>query len=377
MQYRKFNAIGQDVSLLGVGAMRLPTLEDHTQIDEAAAIDIIRTSIDAGVNYVDTAYTYHGGNSEILVGKALKDGYREKVLLADKMPIWMAKDEEQMKQIFFHQLERLDTDYIDMYLVHSIDVPVWRRVKKLNLMPFLEEMKAQGKIRHIGFSFHDTFEFFKEIADAYPWEFCQIQLNYMDMNFQAGVDGLKYAASKGLDVIIMEPLKGGRLTDATPPSVQKLFDEFPIKRNPAEWAFKWLASFPEVTLVLSGMKAAEHVKDNIRILSAEDVGVLTDEEHALLERVSAEYNKLIRYSCTECGYCMPCPQKLEIPRLIRYFNDWNLYEQNPSTKLEYDTWISPGRHASDCVGCGACEEKCPQHLPIVQALKETAEAFGQ
>lgn len=376
MQYRKFEKIGKDVSLLGMGCMRLPQLEDGS-VDEAEAIDIIRSAIDAGVNYVDTAYTYHGGKSEKVLGKALKDGYREKVLLADKMPIWLAKDEEHMKQIFNKQLERLDVDCIDMYLVHNVGVPIWKRCKKLNLMPFLEEMKAQGKIKHIGFSFHDKLEFFKEMIDEYDWEFCQIQLNFMDKNFQAGVEGLKYAAEKGLDVIVMEPLKGGRLTDFVPPTVQNLWDEAETKRTPAEWAFKWVASFPEVKCMLSGMSSREQLMQNIKTLSKENAGDLTAEEATLIDKVSDEYNRLIKYSCTGCQYCLPCPQRLDIPKIIGYYNDWNVYEQNPSTKFEYETWIPDGRHGSDCIGCKACEEKCPQSLPIAQAMKDAADAFGK
>lgn len=375
MQYRTFKKINKEVSLLGMGCMRLPETEDG-KVNQQEAINIIRSAIDSGINYVDTAYPYHNGQSERIVGMALKDGYREKVLLADKMPIWLAKDEEHMKEIFNKQLQRLDTDYIDMYLVHNVGAPIWKRAKKLNLMPFLEEMKAQGKIKHIGFSFHDSFEFFEEMLEQYPWEFCQIQLNYMDKNIQAGVKGLKLAAEKGLDVIIMEPLKGGRLTDAVPPSVQRLWDDFKTKRSPAEWAFKWLANMPEVTLMLSGMSSGKQLEENISIMSREDLTVLTDDEKALIDKVSDEYNRLIKYSCTGCKYCLPCPQKLEIPKILTYFNDWNAYEQNPSTKFEYTTWIPDGRHASDCIGCKACEDKCPQHLPIARAMKEAAEALG-
>lgn len=374
MQYRKFNKIDKDVSLLGMGCMRLPQLEDGS-VDEAEAIDIIRSAIDAGVNYVDTAYTYHGGKSEVILGKALKDGYREKVLLADKMPLWIAKDEEHMKQIFNEQLERLGVDYIDMYLVHNVSIPIWKRCKKFNLMPFLEEMKAQGKIKHIGFSFHDKLEFFKEMIDEYDWEFCQIQLNFMDKNHQAGVEGLKYAAEKGLDVIIMEPLKGGRLTDFVPPTVQALWNEAETQRTPAEWAFKWLASFPEVKLMLSGMSSRQQLMQNIETMSKEDVAILSAGEAALIDKVSDEYNRLIKYSCTGCQYCLPCPQKLDIPKIIGYYNDWNVYEQNPSTKFEYNTWLV--KHGADCVGCKACEEKCPQSIPIAQAMKDAADAFGK
>lgn len=374
MQYRTFKKIDTKSSLLGMGTMRLPLQEDG-KIDEAEAIRIIRDGIDSGINYVDTAYGYHDGKSEVVVGKALKDGYREKVLLADKMPVWFAKDEEAMKQIFYKQLERLETDCIDMYLVHNVNKLIWKRCKKFNVMAFLEEMKAQGKIKHIGFSFHDTLDFFKEVVDEYPWDFCQIQLNYMDKNLQAGEEGLKYAAEKGLGVIIMEPLKGGRLTDKIPASIQKIWDDFETKRTPAEWAFKWLANKPEVTAILSGMSSMDQLKANIEILSDENVGVLTDAERNLIDKVSDEYNRLIPYSCTGCQYCLPCPQKLEIHKILAYYNDWNVYEQNPSTKMEYSTWLV--KHASNCIGCKECEEKCPQSLPIAEAMKKVEEAFGK
>lgn len=375
MQYRTFKKLDREVSLLGMGAMRLPETEDG-QINEPEAIDIIRSAIDAGINYVDTAFGYHNGKSEGLVGKALKDGYREKVLLADKMPIWLAKDEEHMKEMFQTQLERLDTDYIDMYLVHSVNKPNWKRIKKLNLMPFLEKMKAAGKIKHIGFSFHDSYELFEEVLDSYPWEFCQIQLNYMDKDIQAGVKGLKLAAEKGLSVIIMEPLKGGKLTTGIPPTVQELWNNAPVKRTPAEWGFKWLANMPEVTLILSGMSSREQLQQNIATVSAADLNVLSDEERELIDKVSDEYNRLIKYSCTGCEYCLPCPQKLKIPDLIDTLNEWNIYGQNPATKMEYIEWVPEGRHASDCISCKACEKKCPQGLPIAQIMKETSEIFG-
>ncbi len=373
MEYRTLNT-GEKVSLLGLGTMRLP-LTDDEKVDEKKAVDLIRSAIDSGINYIDTAYTYHGGNSEKVLGRALKDGYRDKILLADKMPVWLAKDEEAMKAMFEKQFERLDTDSIDMYLVHNITAPIWKRVKKLNLLPFLEEKKAEGRIKHIGFSFHDRFELFEEVIDAFPWEFCQIQLNYMDKDFQAGVKGLKYATQKGLSVIIMEPLKGGRLTTGLPPSVEELFAGADIKRSPAEWAFKWLAAMPEVTVMLSGMSSMQQLAANIDIMSKNDLCSLTDKESAMIDKVSDEYNKLIKYSCTGCQYCMPCPQKLEIPRIIGYYNDWFIYG-NPSTENEYRTWIPDGRHASDCIACGACEEKCPQSLPIREAMKRTAELFG-
>lgn len=378
MQYREFSKINEKASLMGLGTMRLPLVEGggENEADEKRSIKIIRDAIDAGVNYVDTAFMYHNGSSEKILGKALKDGYREKILLADKMPIWLAKDKENMVSIFEKQLQRLGTECIDMYLVHNMSAAVWKRCKKFDLMPFLEEMKAQGKIKHIGFSFHDSYEVFEEIVDDYPWDFCQIQLNYMDKELQAGVKGLKYAAGKGLGVVIMEPLKGGRITDAVPPTVEKIWGEYPVKKSLAEWAFKWLASMPEVTVILSGTSSEEQLKANLQLLSKDDIGTLSSDEGALIDRVSDEYNRLIEYSCTGCRYCMPCAKKLDIPKIISYYNDWNIYEQNPKTKFEYTTWLAPGYHASDCIDCKVCQEHCPQQLPIAEIMQKAAKTFG-
>ena len=375
MQNRQFKKFGKEVSILGMGVMRL-IRDAEGNVDEDAAVRLIRYAIDSGINYIDTAYTYHEGNSEKIVGKALKEGYREKITLATKMPPWLCKDEEHMKEMFDEQMKRLDTDCVDMYLVHSLTNDNWQRTKDLNILPFLGEMKAQGKIKHIGFSFHGSFELFKEVIDAFPWEFCQIQLNYMDKNLQAGVKGLKYAAEKGLGVIIMEPLKGGRLAEFVPPTVQQIFNEGQVKRPFAEWAFKWLANMPEVTLVLSGMNSAAQIEENVRIMSAKDLDLLSQEEKDMIDRASDEYNRLIKYSCTGCEYCMPCPQGLDIPAIIRYYNDWHVYGNNPSTKFEYVNWIDKGCHASDCVGCGTCEAKCPQGLSIIQAMKDVAGELG-
>lgn len=374
MQYRTFNKTGQKVSLLGMGTMRLPLAEDG-KVDRQEAISMIRHSIDEGINYVDTAYMYHDGESEKIVGEALKDGYREKVLLADKMPVWLAKDEEKMRAMFDEQLERLDVDVIDMYLVHNITVPVWKRAQKFNLMSFLEEKQAEGKIKHIGFSFHDELSLFKEVIDAYPWDFCQIQLNYMDKDFQAGEEGLRYAASKNIPVIVMEPLKGGKLTDVLPRTVDALWQQAEVQRTPAEWAFRWVANHPEVMTILSGMSAPQQLSENLRILSEAEADSLSDNELAVIDQVSAEYNKLIQYSCTACKYCMPCPKKIDIPTAINFYNEWFLYEGNPKIKADYPVWLTEGRRASDCVACKACEGHCPQHLPISEIMKKAAEIF--
>ncbi|WP_415930588.1 aldo/keto reductase [Zhenpiania hominis] len=374
MQYRTFDKTGQKVSLLGMGTMRLPVTEDG-QVDRETAISMIRHSIDEGINYVDTAYMYHDGESEKIVGQALKDGYREKVLLADKMPVWLAKDEEAMRSIFDEQFARLKVDVIDMYLVHNVTVPVWKRAQKFHLMDFLEEKRAEGKIRHIGFSFHDQLSLFKEVIDSYPWDFCQIQLNYMDKEFQAGEEGLHYAAEKGIPVIIMEPLKGGKLTDTLPPSVKALWKQAEIQRTPAEWALRWVANHSEILTILSGMSAPEQLEENLRILSQAKPNSLTEKELSIIDQVSSEYNRLIQYSCTSCKYCMPCPKKIDIPTAIRFYNEWFLYEGNPKIKADYPNWLVKDRQPGDCIACKACEDHCPQHLPISEIMKKTAEIF--
>lgn len=376
MNYRTFQKADKKISLLGFGTMRLPVINGKSdQIHEQEAIQMIRTAIDRGVNYIDTAYMYHNGNSEIIVGKALQDGYRSKVFLADKMPVWMTKSEEDVEKIFEDQFKRLQTDCIDMYLVHNITGAIWNRAKKFHTMEYLDKKKAEGKIKYIGFSFHDELKLFQEVIDEYPWDFCQIQLNYMDADFQAGVKGLKYASSKNIPVIIMEPLKGGKLTDILPTSIRNFWDTTEIKRTPAEWALRWVADFPEVLTILSGMNSMEQVEENIRILGEATPNSLTEKEHEIIRKVANEYNKLIQYSCTSCRYCMPCPSKIEIPSIISIYNDWFLYEGNKKVKDAFDMWIAPARRPSVCTACKACEEHCPQHLPISEIMSKAKDIF--
>ena len=376
MLYRQFQTTGDQVSLLGLGAMRFPLTEDG-KADEAESIRMIRHAIDSGVNYVDTAYTYHGGTSEVIVGKALKDGYRERTLIADKLPIWLVKEETDVRKYFNEQMARLDVDCIDMYLIHCIEKDGWKVTKDCRVIEILEELKAEGKIGHIGFSFHDDISLFREVIDAYPWEFCQIQLNYVDTEFQAGLEGLRYAGEKGIPVVIMEPLKGGRLSDAVPPVIQELWDRTTVKRTAAEWAFKWVASQPYVSTILSGMSTMQQLEQNLALFAKDDLAELTGEDNDLIKQVAALYRSLIKYPCTECQYCQPCPNGVLIPRIIRYYNDWCAYEHNPKLKDEYLTWQDDSEHASNCIKCGACEEHCPQHLPVMQIMDEIVEAFGR
>ena len=376
MLYREFDRIGRPTSLLGLGAMRFP-LTAAGDVDEAEAIRLIRHAIDSGINYVDTAYTYHGGKSEEIVGKALKDGYREKTMIADKLPIWLVEKEEDTRRFFEHQLQRLDTDLIDLYLIHCIDHEAWEIMEKFHVMDHIEEFRREGKIGKIGFSFHDDLALFKEVIDSYPWDFCQIQLNYVDTEFQAGLAGLHYAGERKIPVVIMEPLKGGRLTDSVPPVIKEVWDRAPVKRTPAEWAFKWVASQPEVACILSGMSSMEQLDQNLALFSQGDMSVLTETELASIKEAASLYRQLIQYPCTECRYCMPCPNGVNIPRLIRYYNDWCAYEQNPKLKEEYLTWQDESEHASNCVKCGACESHCPQHLPVMDIMDKIVQAFGR
>lgn len=378
MEYRTFPPSGEQISLLGFGLMRLPILEgDDGKIDEEEAIRMIRYAIDHGVNYLDTAYMYHNGKSEGVLKKALKDGYREKVYIADKFPIWMVKEAGGVEALFENQFQRLGVDRIDFYLVHALGKTNYDYVQKKEVLPFLEKMKAQGRIGKLGFSFHDDLAVFKDIVDAYPWEFCQLQLNYMDEEFQAGITGFRYATEKGLPIIIMEPLKGGKLAQDVPPSIEALWDKAPVKRSPAEWALRYVADFPEVFTVLSGMSTIEQVKENIRIFSNVKPGTLTKEEHSLIREVATEYQKLIKAGCTKCRYCMPCPQGVEIPTAIDYFNQWHLYHSYRTLKRDYDMDLPAKKSPENCIACGECEPKCPQQLPIAQLMKETAAIYGK
>jgi predicted aldo/keto reductase-like oxidoreductase len=271
-------------------------------------------------------------------------------------------------------MARLDVDCIDMYLVHNINDDSWDSVKSLGLMEFFREKQAQGLIKHLGFSYHgETTALFKEIIDAFPWDFCQIQLNYMDVDVQAGVAGLRYAASKGIPVVIMEPLKGGKLTDAAPESIQKYWDGVRIKRTPADRALRWVANFPEVLTILSGMSSAEQVDENIRVLSEADANMLSEDELSVIGKVAEEYNKLTPYSCTACKYCMPCASGIDIPSLIELRNEATMFECAPKISFQVKSFVRP--LPSACTVCKVCEEKCPQHLPISDIMAESARMF--
>jgi predicted aldo/keto reductase-like oxidoreductase len=373
MKYREFAKTGEKVSLLGFGSMRLPLKRDGS-VDEELAISMIRHAIDSGVNYVDTAYMYHGGTSEGIVGRALQDGYREKVFLADKLPPWFAKKAWQMGEIFDTQTRRLGQYVIDFYLLHNVFEATKKYIEEYRIYDFLRGLRREGRVKHLGFSYHgQTVELFKEVLDSFEWDFCQIQLNYMDAGIQAGVEGLRYAGAKGVPVIVMEPLKGGKITANIPPGVQEIWDSFPVKRSPAEWGLRWVADFPEVLTILSGMSEPAQVEENLRILSDAEPYTLTEEEKALIARVADKYNELIRYGCTSCNYCVPaCPAHIAIPEVVGIVNEVALYDCGPRAKVDLGFQeVKP----SACVSCGRCEEVCPQHLPIPGIMAEAAEKY--
>ncbi len=377
MLYRTMPKNGDTLSALGFGCMRLPMLDG--KVDEARAIAQIRSAIDGGVNYVDTAWPYHHGESEIVLGKALRDGYREKVKVATKLPSWLVQDRADMDRYLNAQLERLGVTCIDYYLVHALDGPLWDTVHGLGVLEFLDGAKADGRIANAGFSFHGLAENFRRIIDAYPWVFCQIQYNYLDETYQAGTEGLRYAAGKDIGVIIMEPLRGGNLGLITaPPAVQAIWDESPVRRTPVEWALRWIWNHPEVTVVLSGMNEEAHIAENLAIAGSARAGSMTPQELELVARVSDKYRELMKVRCTGCGYCMPCPMGVSIPMCFETYNKMHMFGNIEEGKFLYALRMSgeiggegPG-YASQCVACGQCVENCPQHIAIPDVLAELA-----
>ncbi len=375
MQYRKFGRLPIEVSALGFGCMRLPTIGTETEIDEPTAIKMLRYAIDCGVNYVDTAYPYHGGKSEMVVGKALQDGYRERVYLATKSPVWLVEKHEDFDRFLNEQLSRLQTDHIDFYLLHNLQKKLWSKMLELEVSRWAEKAKADGRIGEFGFSFHDSYEAFVEIVDAYDWPFCQIQYNYTNEDVQAGTKGLKYAAQKGLAVIVMEPLFGGTLAHPPPP-VQEIWNSLGENRHPADLALRWLWDKPEVALVLSGMSTMEQVEQNIASASRSGVGWLDEEEVGLLARVREKYKELSPIPCTKCGYCLPCPNGVNIPINFELYNQATVFKGS-SVVLCRNLYASlpEAERASSCQECRSCEEKCPQQIPISETLGTVREQF--
>lgn len=382
MRYRPMGGTGVHVSALGFGMLRLPMLEDRKTVNQDLSVQLVRHAVDNGLNYVDTAHVYLGGQSELTVGKALAGGYRDKVYVTSKSPWWSMERPEQFERFFDESRKRIGTDVIDFYHLHMLMHRAWReKVVPFKLIEKIEKLKAQGKIRFSGFSFHDGVPLFKTIVDANPhWDFCLIQQNYLDTEHEAGIVGLKYAAARGMGVSIMEPLRNGFLV-SPPKEVRAVFEAAPVKRSPVEWAFSYLWNMPEVSVVVSGMNAMQQVADNLDSAGRSSVGMLSREDVTVLGRAARRYREYDGVvPCTGCYNCIPCPKNVAIGYILNMV--WNQYkaEGNKERALGlYNNSMSPvqrGNKASFCDGCGQCIPKCPQKINIPVELKKVRDALG-
>ena len=369
MKYRTMGKLGIQASAFGLGCMRFngPASGDSI-IDEEKAVSLIRRAIDGGVTYIDTAYVYLDKTSEIVLGKALQDGYRDRVTIATKMPFEAVHDRASMEALLEEELKKLQTDHIDFYLMHGIAKEKWEKFKEIGAPEFFDDMKKAGKIRYKCFSFHGPYEEFEYILNDWDWDMVQIQYNFMDIHNQAGTRGLELAGSKGIPVVIMEGLLGGRLSKA-PENVQALYDAFPVQRTPVEWAFRWLCNHPQVAVVLSGCNERSQIEENLRIFDTVEPGIMDEAELDLMNRVREAYLSRTRIGCTGCRYCMPCPNEVNIPGIFSVWNNVSLYGIDPEKDWRFRRIKETGAGADQCVGCGACEAACPQHLDIIENLQ--------
>ena len=385
MEYRELGKTGVKVSPLGFGIMRLPlksggranndtTLDD---MDLEQSIKMVREAIDAGVNYVDTAYNYLNGKSEEITRMILEDGYREKVHLASKSPSWLWREKGDFDRILDEQLERLQTDCIEFYLLHCLNGGTWKRAGRLGIIDDMLRARDEGRIRYIGFSFHDDYDLFEEILDAAPWDFVQIQLNYLDTDFQAGIKGMKKAAKRGMGVIVMEPLRGGTLVEV-PKAAQKVFDDAANKRSNVAWGLDYLWDMPEVSVVLSGMSSLEQERENVALANEAKAGMLTAEDHRVLGQAKRAFDDCAAIPCTGCNYCVEyCPNHIVIPNNFAAYNLNFIYDDLEMARNAYANEVPNfGRSAEYCVSCGKCEEHCPQHIKISEWLPRVHELLG-
>ena len=369
MKYRNFGKLGIKGSAFGLGCMRFNgAASGDSIIDEQKAISLIRRAVDGGVTYLDTAYVYLDRTSEIVLGKALQDGYRDKVTIATKMPAEHVHNRAEMEALLDEELKKLQTDHIDFYLMHGINREKWEYFKSIGAPEFFDDMKKAGKIRYKCFSFHGPYDQFEYIIQDYDWDMVQIQYNFMDVENQAGTKGLELAGRLGIPVVIMEGLLGGRLAKA-PDNVQALYDAFPVKRSPVEWAFRWLCNHPEIATVLSGCNEAEQIDDNLRIFDTVEPNIMSAEELKLMDDVRAAYLARTKIGCTGCRYCMPCPNGVNIPGTFSVWNNVSLYGIDPKQDWGFKAMLEKGETPENCVECGACEAACPQHLGIIDGLK--------
>ena len=365
MEYRVMKNIDAKTSLLGFGCMRFPLNEDGS-IHEEEAFAMLDKAYQAGVNYFDTAYPYHGGASEPVVGRALARYPRESFYLATKLPIWDVKTIDDVKRIFFEQLERLNMEYVDFYLMHALNKERWELIKKLDILEYCEELRKAGKIRYLGFSFHDDYEVFEEIITNYKWDFCQIQLNYMDKDTQATTKGVEFAESLGIPMVIMEPVKGGSLA-YLPDDITTMFREARPDDSTAAWALRYVGSFDNVKVILSGMSDMNQVEDNLKTFT--NFEVLSDKEQKIVEKVANALNSRVQNGCTACKYCMPCPLGVNIPGSFQIWNEYHIYNNVNDTVRRWKNDIPEEAKPKNCIKCGKCEQVCPQKIHIRENLE--------
>ena len=365
MEKRKMEKLGIETSLLGFGCMRFPVLENG-DINEPEAERMLDKAIADGVNYIDTAYPYHEGKSEIVTGKVLKKYDRDSFYLATKLPLWQVNSLEDVDRIFGEQLTKLQTDYVDFYLMHAINKERWDAMRKLGVVERLEQIKAEGRIRYLGFSFHDSYEVFEEIINAREWDFCQIQLNYMDVDEQAGLKGYELAASKNVPVIVMEPVKGGSLA-AFADDIMEKFHAADAQASAASFALRWVGSLPGVKVILSGMSTMEQVEDNLKTFGC--FRPLSEEEQRMMKEVRDTLKSRVQNGCTACRYCMPCPAGVDIPGCFGVWNTYHMYQNYNMVKRRWENELGEQKQAKNCVKCGKCEQACPQKLSIRKDLE--------
>ena len=374
MHYRNFGKTGFKVSLLGMGCMRLPFIDANDLslgVDSEKAFEMIRYAVDNGINYFDTAYGYHVQNSEAILGEALEaNGRRKKVKITTKLPFPEMKTPSDMRRKLENTLKKLRTDYIDFYLIHCIMQPTWPDIKKRKIFQEYEKFKAEGLIRHIGFSYHGQFPTFKEVVEHYPWDMCLMQQNLLDVDKEVTEQAIYVAHKQGVAISVMEPLRGGGLSVASRP-VAALYDNFPIKRTPTEWAFRHLVNYPEISAIVSGMSNLEQLKENLAIFAKPDMvpGCLSNEEKKLIASAKAAYESTTAIPCTGCNYCMPCPQNIDISGVFKLYNDGHRFEHFDQPRRAYMFTRRFGRSASDCTDCGVCISKCPQEINISEELQ--------
>lgn len=365
MFYRKSQKLNVETSLLGFGCMRFPTLSDGS-IDEEQTLKMFDIAINNGINYIDTAYPYHNGLSEPFVGKALKKYDRSKLYLATKLPVWVVESRDHALEIFEGQLKKLQTEYIDFYLLHSLDDSKWQKCLDLGLVDMCIELQKQGKIKYLGFSFHDSYEVFEKIINYRDWDFCQIQFNYMDTDEQAGLKGLKLCEEKGIPNIIMEPLKGGSLTKYSP-DVEKVFKDYDKDASIASWGLRFVGSYDNVLVLLSGMSNIAQMEDNIKTFN--NFKKLNNEEQKVIDAAIQKIRDRVKNGCTGCRYCMPCPKQVNIPKMFRMWNLASMYDNFNVVNWSFNN-TKPEEFSTSCIQCGICETKCPQNISIRKDLQE-------